>query len=588
LITNQIKQKLKQTLLTMKKFRSYVILILAAAVLSSCSGLNKMKKNSGLINYEVTPKVLEAHGGMVPVTIEGTFPEKYFDKKSTLTATPVLTYQGGETAFEKVQVLQGESVSANNKVVNYSGGNFTYESSIPFENAMRVSELVFRVTGERGSKSVDFDPIKLADGVIATSTLVDKEGVRPVFMPDKYVRVLPEQQVADINYLINQAEIRGSELKKEDIALLRQYIKDVQSAENKELKGVTVSSYASPDGSIKINEPLSERRGTAADRFVKREFAKVEAAKSEDFFDAMITPEDWEGFRAEVEKSNIRDKDLILRVLSMYSDPEVREREIRNMASAFEELKDDILPKLRRSRVVVNTEVIGRSDEEITAQMQSNPRDLSVEEQLRAAFLAQDLNQALKLYQIAADNNPKDVRPINNVGYTYLLLGRADDAAAALEKARAIENNDVVKNNLGMAALAKGDIAKAEEHFNSMTSASPESRWGLGTIAVVKGEYDRAVNSFGSEPSFNLALAQVLKGDVNRAKTTLENVKDAGKTGRPAYLKAVVGARLDDKNYMLTNLREAGAAKADWRGYAKTDLEFVKFFNDEQFKTAVQ
>jgi tetratricopeptide (TPR) repeat protein len=590
LIANQIKTRnLKQiTLLTMKKFRSYFILILAAAVLSSCSGLNKMKKNSGLINYEVTPKVLEAHGGMVPVTIKGTFPEKYFDKKSTLTATPVLTYQGGETAFEKVQVLQGESVSANNKVVNYSGGNFTYESSIPFKDAMRVSELMFRVTGVRGSKSVDFDPIKLADGVIATSTLVDMEGVRPIVLRDKYVRVLPEQQVADINYLINQAEIRGSELKQEDIALLRQYIKDVQSAENKELKGVTVSSYASPDGSIKINEPLSQRRGTAADRFVKREFAKVEAAKSGDFFDAITTPEDWEGFRAEVEKSNIRDKDLILRVLSMYSDPEVREREIRNMASAFEELKTEILPKLRRSRVIVNAEVIGRSDEEITAQMQSNPRELNVEEQLRAAFLAQDLSQALKFYQAAAENNPKDVRPLNNVGYTYLLLGRFDDATTALEKARAIENNDVVKNNLGMASLAKGDIAKAEEHFNSMTSATPESRWGLGTIAVVKGEYDRAVNSFGSEPGFNLALAQVLKGDVNRAKTTLENVKDAGKTGKPSYLKAVVGARLDDRNYMLTNLREAAAAKADWKGYAKNDLEFVKFFNDDQFKTAVQ
>ena len=185
-------------------------------------------------------------------------------------------------------------------------------------------------------------------------------------------------------------------------------------------------------------------------------------------------------------------------------------------------------------------------------------------------------------------NNPKDVRAINNVGYTYMMLGRTDDAVAAFEKARAIENNDVVKNNLGMSALAKGDVAKAQEYFNSMTAATPESKWGLGTIAIIQGKYDEAVNFFGSEPTFNLALAQVLKGDVNRAKTTLDNVKDASKSGKPAYLKAVVGSRLDDRNYMLNNLREAVAASADWKGFAKTDLEFAKFFNDDTFKSAVQ
>ncbi|HEX2977109.1 MAG TPA: tetratricopeptide repeat protein, partial [Bacteroidales bacterium] len=211
-----------------------------------------------------------------------------------------------------------------------------------------------------------------------------------------------------------------------------------------------------------------------------------------------------------------------------------------------------------------------------------------VEEMLRAAVLTQDLNEQLKFYQIAAQNNPKDVRPMNNVGYINLLLGKVDDATAAFEKAKAIENNDVVKNNLGMAALAKGDVAKAEEYFNSMTAATPESKWGLGTIAITKGKYDEAVNYFGSAPDFNLALAQVLKGDVNRAKTTLDNLKDASKNGKTAYLKAVVGSRLDDKNYMLNNLREAIAAKADWKGYAKTDLEFAKYFNDDTFKSTVQ
>jgi tetratricopeptide (TPR) repeat protein len=339
---------------------------------------------------------------------------------------------------------------------------------------------------------------------------------------------------------------------------------------------------------MKINAPLSEKRGKTADKFVKKEFSKVDAAKSNDFFDELTTPEDWEGFKAEVEKSNIKDKDLILRVLSMYSDPDVREREIKNMSSAYEELKNDILPKLRRSKITVNTDVIGRSDEEILAQMRQDPSVLNIEEMLHAAVLTQDLNEQLKFYQTAAQNNPKDVRAANNIGYVDFALGKYDDAAAAFEKAKAIENNDVVKNNLGMAALAKGDVAKAEEYFNSMTAATPESKWGLGTIAITKGEYDKAVNYFGSEPSFNLALAQVLKGDVNRAKTTLDNVKDLAKTGRPAYLKAVVAARLDDRNATLNNLRDAIAASADWKGFAKTDLEFAKYFNDDTFKSTVQ
>jgi Flp pilus assembly protein TadD len=571
----------------MKKFKCYFILILVAAIMSSCSGLNKMKKNSGLIKYEVTPKVLEAHAGQVAVTIKGTFPAKYFDKKTTVTATPVLVYDGGETAFDKVQVVQGESVSANNKVISYNGGDFTYNGVIPFKDAMRVSQLMLRIKAVRGTKNLDFDPVKLADGVIATSTLVEKTG-KPILMPDKYVRVLPETQYADINYVINQSDIKGSELKAEDIAQLKDYIKNTTSAANKQMKGVTVSSYASPDGTMKINEPLSKNRGKSADKFIKKEFAKVEVAKNADFFDELTTPEDWEGFKTEVEKSNIKDKDLILRVLSMYSDPDVREKEIKNMSSAYDELKTQILPKLRRSKIVVNTDVVGRSDEEILAQMRSDAKVLSVEEMLRAAVLTQDLNEQLKFYQVTAQNNPKDVRPQNNIGYVLLLQGKADEAAAALEKARAIENNDIVKNNLGMASLAKGDIAKAEEYFNSMTAATPESKWGLGTIAITKGKYDEAVNFFGAAPDFNLALALVLKGDVTRAKTTLDNVKDAGKTGKPAYLRAVVGARQDDRNYMLSNLREATAAKADWKAYAKTDLEFGKWFNDDTFKSAVQ
>ncbi len=245
----------------MKNFRSYFILILVAAVLSSCSGLNKMKKNSNLVKYEVTPKVLETHAGVVTVTIKGTYPAKYFDKKTTVTATPVLTYAGGETAFDKVQILQGESVQANNKVITAtSGGDFTYTGTIPYKDAMKMSQLVLRIKAVRGKKSLDFDPVKLADGVIATSTLVEKDA-KTIGMKDNYVQVIPEAQLADIHYKINRADVDSKELKAEDIALLKEYIKTVSADPNRQLKSTEISSYASPDGSMKINAPLSEKRG---------------------------------------------------------------------------------------------------------------------------------------------------------------------------------------------------------------------------------------------------------------------------------------------------------------------------------------
>jgi tetratricopeptide (TPR) repeat protein len=539
----------------MKNFRSYFILILAAIVMSSCSGLNKMKKNSNLVKYEVTPKVLETHAGMITVTIKGTFPAKYFDKKTTVTATPVLTYTGGETAFDKAQVLQGEKVQANNKVItSTTGGDFTYTATIPYKDAMKVSELVLRLKAVRGKKTLDFDPVKIADGIIATSTLVEKHG-KTITMKDNYIRINPENKLADINYQINQADISSKELKAEDIALLKAYIVSVSADPNRQLKSTEVSSYASPDGSMKINEPLSLKRGATAGKFIKKEFAKVEAAKAEGFFNEKTTPEDWDGFKSEVEKSTMQDKELILRVLSMYSDPDVREKEIKNMSAAFEILKTDILPKLRRSKLAVNVDVIGRSDEQILAQMKADPKVLGLEEMLRAGSLTTDLNEQLKFYQITQENFPKCIRAKNNTGCTFMALGKTDEAIAEFEKAKAIQNNDVVKNNLGFGSLVKGDMAKAEEYFNSMTAATPESKWGLGVISITKGEYDKAVNYFGTEPCYN---------------------------------NAVIGARLDDKAYMVANLKEAIAFKADWKAYAKTDLEFGKFFSDADFKAAVQ
>ena len=571
----------------MKKFRSLFILILAAIVMSSCSGLNKMKKNSNLVKYEVTPKVLETHAGLVEVTIKGTYPQKYFDKKTVLEVTPVLTYTGGETAYDKV-MLQGEKVQSNNKLISKdNGGNFTFTGKIPYKDAMRMSQLMVRIKATRGKTVLEFEPVKIADGVIATSTLTMNH-VKPIMLANKYVRITPETQMAAINYIINRYDLQSSELKKPEIATMKDYIKQVSTDQNRQFKALEISSYASPDGSMKINEPLSKNRGGTADKFMKKEFEKIDAAKKEGFFNEKVTAEDWEGFKSAVQQSTIQDKDLILRVLSMYSDPDVREKEIKNMTAAFEVLKKDILPKLRRSQLSLMVDKIGRSDEQILAQINSDPKVLSLEEMLYAATLTKDVNEQLKFYQIAQENFPKDIRTSNNVGYSYLLLGKSDEAIGAFEKAKAIENNDVVKNNLGFAYLQKGDAAKAEEYFTSMATATPESKFGMGIISIKKGMYDAAVNYFGGEPSYDLALALLLKGDINKAKVTLESLKELCKCGTPSYLKAVVGARLDDKTYAMDNLKEAIGFKADWKAYAKTDLEFAKYFNDDTFKALVQ
>ncbi len=571
----------------MKKIRSYFILVLAVALLSSCSGLNKMKKNAGQVNYDVVPEVLETHGGVVEVTIKGTFPEKYFDKNTTLEATPVLTYEGGETAFEPVKV-QGENVQENNEVIRYTGGNFSYTNKVEFVEDMMMSDLVLRVKAERKGQTLDFDPVKLADGVIATSTLAE-EYTMPIMMKDNFKRIIPEDKMADIHYLINMANIRNSELKSEDIAALESYLATVNEDERMEFINMVVSAYASPDGELDFNEKLSEKRAESAEKYIKREFekAKIADVEKEGFVQSKATAEDWEGFQTEVSGSSIEDKDMILRVLSMYSDPVVREREIKNISAAYEVLKDEILPRLRRSKLIINVNKIGRSDEEILEAINSDPTQLNIEELLFAGTLTEDPQEQLKYYTIAANQVTKCIRAHNNVGYVNLNLGNVAAAKVAFEKAKAISNNDVVKNNLGAVALMEGDLDTAEELFTSMTSSTPTSTFGLGTIALVRGEYDKAVNYFGTEASTNNALALTLKGDLNKAKVMLDGMEMC-KCGTPSYLKAVIGARMDNKDYVLNNLREAVEFNADWKAYAAKDVEFAMFAEDEAFKAIIQ
>lgn len=546
-----------------------------------------MKKNANLVKYEVTPKVLETHGGIVAAQVNATYPEKYFDKNTTLKITPVLVYEGGETAFDELISAQGEKVQSNNKLISWTGGSLTWNGDVEYKPAMKTSEFMLRIEATRKGKSLAFDPVKLADGVIATSTLVANDA-KGIVIKDSYQRILPDQKVADILYLINNSDVRSSELKGEDITALKNYIAKVAEDPRMEFKGFTTSSYASPDGALDLNEKLSGNRDKSAVKLVNKEFGKVPELADKNLFKSVVTAEDWDGFKSLVEGSSVQDKDLILRVLSMYQDPAVREKEIKNMSAAFEVLAKDILPQLRRSKFIVDVNLVGLSDDEILAAMRGGDvTNLTVDHMLYAASLTTDVEEQLKFYQMAAAKDAKDYRALNDVAYTYLKLGKADEAIASLEKAKAIQNNDVVKNNMGFAYLVKGDKTTAAEYFNSMSASTPESKYGLGVIAIIEGKYDQAVNLLGTEPSYNLGLAQILKGDLNKAKVTLDAVKPC-KCGTPSYLKAVLGARLEDRDYLLNNLREAVGYNAEWKNYAKTDLEFAKYAADETFVSVIQ
>jgi len=563
----------------MKNFTRLFVILLAAVFMAGCSSLDKMKKNANLVKYEVTPKVLETHAGIVAAQVKVTYPEKYFDKNTTLKITPVLSYEGGETAFDELLYTQGEKVLANNKSVAWTGGTVNWSGDVNYIPEMKVSEFLLKVEASKKGKTLAFDPIKLADGVIATSTLVEDHAM-PISLKDNYQRIVPEQKMADILYNINQSNIKPAELKAEDITALKDYIALVVQNERMEVKGVTNSSYASPDGPLTLNEKLSEQRGKAAEKYLQKEYGKMPEVAQ--LFATQTTAEDWEGFKTLVQESSIADKELILRVLSMYQDPAVREQEIKNMSTAYESLAEQILPQLRRSKLIVDVNLIGLSDEEILAAIKGDASVLSLEQMLYAATLTNDPNEMLKYYQMAAEKEPKCFRAWNNIGWAYLQMGKADEAIVALEKAKALKNDDNVKNNLGFAALLKGDIKGAAEYFNSMSAATPESKFGLGTIAIHEGKYDQAVNMLGDKPTMNLALAQLLKGDLNKAKTTMDSVKPC-KCGAPSYLKAVIAARLDNKDGVLSGLREAIGYNSDWKNYAMTDLEFSKYFTDDAF-----
>ncbi len=572
------------------KFLSLAVIALIALFISSCGGIKKMKKNAELVSYTVTPKILEMHADSVEISITGKFPPKYFSKKVIVEATPVVKYKDGEKAY-KVQKLQGEKVEDNNPVISYvDGGSFSYTDKIPYNKGMRVSDLEIRISGYKAGhedKKLDFDPKKIADGVIATPGLVQADA-KAIMGKDKFQRIIPESKSADIHFAIQQAIIKSKELKQEDIKALQDYIDEVNKNERKEFKGINLSAYASPDGGLDLNTKLAQNRAKSTEKYLKKELKDVEAASKEGFVSESTTAEDWDGFKQLMETSDVADKDLILRVLSMYSDPDVREKEIKNISKAYLEVADKVLPQLRRSKLNVNVDLIGYSDDEITKIFNEKPDSLKLEEMLYAATLTNDFNQKLKVYQQVVKTYPNDWRGPNNVGYAYVNLNKIDDAKKAFEDAKKLdESNPIIINNCGVIALMKGEVDKAEEKFKAASGAGSEVNYNLGIVSIKKADYAGAVNYFGDACSFNAGLAKLLNGDNDGAVKAVDCAKDKD-AAMNYYLKAIAGARSGDTDMMYNNLRAAISKDASLTNLAKTDMEFGKYFTDDTFKTIVK
>ncbi|MDX9846518.1 MAG: hypothetical protein RBT74_06010 [Tenuifilaceae bacterium] len=569
-----------------KRLNVLALFAMIAIVLSSCGGVSKMKEFAEGTNLKLTPNPLEVHGNMVKGTIEATFPPKYFNKKAILEVTPVIVYEGGELPLA-VKMLQGQDVQDNHQVVSYdAGGTVRHEIEFEYTDAMMKSDVELRFVIISKDKRIPFDQThKVGMGVIATSKLVDMKP-KPIMLTDKFQRVKSKSEEAQFNFVVNKADIRKSELTRDDIKALENFIKETAAEEKLELKGVKIAAYASPEGPQDLNEKLSKNRGGNAEKWLGDLFKKSKVdGKPADYITVNTTAEDWDGFQKLVQASDIQDKETILRVLSMYSDPDVREKEIRNMSKVFLVLQEKILPELRRSKMVANVDQIGYSDDELKEMVNGNSFDnLNVEEMLYAATLFQDNATKLNVYKKAAEVH-NDVRAHNNVGYIYLLDKNVAEAKTALNAAAAIEaNNPVVKNNLGCVAMHEGDIDAAQTLFIGATNAGRDVKYNLGIIAIIKDQYPAAVEYFAGTDTFNQGLAMLLTNKNDAAKNTFQKVDEA----KAFYGQAIVGARIGDENMVLNNLRTAIGKDATLKARALKDLEFRNYFQNDAFTAIVQ
>ena len=545
------------------------LVALFVLALSSCGKMGELSSDY----FTTTPEVLEAVGGKVPVTINGKFPEKYMKKNATVEVTPVIRWNGGEAKGQPA-TFQGEKVEGNGQTISYKmGGNYTMKASFDYVPEMAKSELYLDFKITRGSKVYTIPSVKIADGVIATSELPTAKSANASYANDAFQRIIKQAQEANIMFLIQQANLRNNQLNSAEMKEFHKKVAEVNAdTKNFKLNNIEVSAYASPDGGVKLNTGLAENREKNTEKYLNRQLKK---AKIEALVDAKYTAQDWEGFQELVSKSNLQDKDLILRVLSMYQDPEQRENEIKNISSVYKTLADEILPQLRRARLTANYDIIGRSDEEINEAFDTDAKVLSVEELLYAATLTNDKARQEAIFTKTTQLFPNDFRAYNNLGEMAFAAGDAAKAESYFKQAAAKNANaPEVNANLGLCELVKNNVAAAESYLGKATGANAANE-ALGNLYIKQGQYQRAVNAFGDAKTNSAAQAQILAKDYNKAKATLQAIKN--KDAMTDYLMAIVGARTNNESLVSSSLKSAIAKDASLAEKAANDREFAKY-----------
>ena len=531
-----------------------------------------MEKEIEAMGLEASPEPLILRGDQVELEVTGRFPAKYFGKKVSVEATPVLTWEGGSASCES-EGFQGEDAAGNFTVVPFeSGKSFSYSSSVPFDPAMEdAAELAVVISGTQGNKSATFAPFVVGAGVITTPLWVQADDQ---FIPveDNFQRIITYTEEVTVNYSVNSSTVRSGELRDADWKALKELIQLSVDADSVTITGARIEAYASPEGEITLNEDLASDRANSAAASLTREMKRKKLTADEAFYDLVPKGEDWQGFKSLMQASDIEDKNLILRVLEMYSDKNKREEEIRNIAKTYKAIEKEILPALRRSQVVVSYDVEGYTDEELMDYCMSMPDSLTADELLYAATLFADLNDKLTIYQSAARVHADDFRGYNNAGWCLAQLGRMNQAGEVFQQALELERNKAVVNNVAALTRQNGDIDGAMKLLNEAAGAGPEVGYNKGIILIQKGDYASAISNMGRVSSVNMALAKMLNGDAAGAKTALENADDDSAVA--SYVMAVACARLNDSAGVKKHLGEALAKDPNLRQKAEKDLEF--------------
>lgn len=555
----------------MDKKLSYSLLMASALVLTGCG----KKMNPFAADYfTVNPNPLEVVGSNVPATVSANIPAKFFVKNASVTVTPYLVFDGTEE-MSSPMTFQGEKVRGNNQVVSYErGGMVTIPVNYVYKPEMMKSELFLDFAVDQGGKKYVLPRVKVANGVVATSALADAGTIAPAVASDKFQRIINEKYQADIHFLINQANLRESELKSDEVLRLNRDLVLASKDTARVIEEINIQSYASPEGALDFNTKLAQNRESNTQNYLQNQLKKDKVTEFGELT-AQFTPEDWEGFQRLVAASNIQDKDLILSVLSMYKDPEEREREIRNLSSVFDQLADEILPQLRYSRITASVNVIGKSDAEINRLVDNDPAALSVDELLYAATLTDDLNRKKAIYTAATRLHPNDYRGFNNLGEVQYRQKDFDAAMASFKKASRLDPSaPEAQMNQGLISLLNDDYRAANTAFGKAAGLN-ELGEALGVFYLRQGDINAAVKSFGASKSNNAALAQILNKDYSKAKSTLAAINNPDAT--TYYLMAILGARTGNEQMLTSNLRQSIKLDKSMAKKAANDIEFNRF-----------